>query len=184
MFMKSKGFLALAVAAAGLVTAASLAGCGGADATRDAPSEESEVPAVGGDAVVGSVWPGGTTPPIAYEAAPRYRAVGFYGAAGEDVVATIRSDDGVAVAHLVDDTFAPLAVEREVHDPARGARVASRLPRTGVFYVVFRERDLRAATFTVSLWKSSLSGDAVVGGAYTIEDAGLWSDEPSPPDEA
>lgn len=113
--------------------------------------EAGELRALLPNEIVGTIAPGQTSAPIAYENPPRYRALSFAGLAGEPVEVWVRSSDGDAVAYLVGSRWKTIASNDDADETTHDARISTVLPETGTYHVVFRERDLEPATFTVSL---------------------------------
>lgn len=135
------------------LTGAVLAGCTTEAVDEATAADEAELRALAANEIVGTIAFGQTSDPIAYASPPRYRALRFQGAAGDHVEAWIRSADGDAVAFLVDASFKSIARNDDADATTKDARLAAKLRSSGEHYVVFRERDLEPATFTVALAK-------------------------------
>ena len=106
--------------------------------------------------IVGSLDYGQTSAPVAYTASPRFRAFKLAGQKGDRVEVEVRSDDGDAVAWLLDDSFRTLAFNDDASRATLDSRLAvtlpgNRRPEIVTYYVVFREYDLAKARFTVAL---------------------------------
>lgn len=103
--------------------------------------------------VVGSLDYGQTSAPVAYTNNPRYRAFKFAGAAGDAIDVWVRSQDGDAVAWVLDNDFKSLGYNDDADSTTTDAHVSVTLPANAsqTHYIVFREFDQQKATFTVSL---------------------------------
>ena len=101
--------------------------------------------------IVGSIALGETSAAIAYTNPPRYRALAFVGTAGASVDAWVRSTDGDALGWIVTSSFKSVASNDDAHAGTTDAHLTAKLPATGTYYVVFRERDHESAHFTVTL---------------------------------
>jgi hypothetical protein len=104
--------------------------------------------------VMGPMSYGDSSAPIAYTNPPKYRALRFNGISGDNVDIVVRSQDGDAEAWLLDSEFGILAFNDD--DPAGGttdSHISATLPSTGSvkYYVAFRDKFTRSATFTVNL---------------------------------
>jgi hypothetical protein len=139
--------------ALGFVALAALAPACSAEAPETAVSEDAELRALLPGEILGSLGPGQTSAPVAYTSPPRYRAFSFSGTAGDAVEAWVRSEDGDALAFLTNAQFKSLSRNDDASPDTTDARLVTTLPSTGTYYVVFRERDMEPATFTVSLTK-------------------------------
>ena len=107
--------------------------------------------------IVGSLDYGQTSDPVAYKSSPTYRAFKFAGDKGDKVDITVSSDDGDAVAWLLDNSFRTIAKN---DDAAEGGTLDSHITTTlpanrtasiRTYYIVFREYSYAKATFTVGL---------------------------------
>lgn len=114
------------------------------------PPEEGPVPNSGVE-IVGSI-AYGERRDIAYTNPPKYRALAFKGARGEDVIADAAASTTSrrAVAWIADDAFHRW--EFPAAESADGVtQVSLTLPESGTYYVVVREAELRDATFSISI---------------------------------
>ena len=126
------------------VVLALVSGCAAttdADDDEVVSSEASELTGVTPDAVVGTKQYGETRE-VAYTSTPRYRAFVFDGIKGDWLNVTVASSTGSIRAWVTDDRFL---------EQPRGAVMALR--KSGRFYIVVREGELRDATLTVTLKK-------------------------------
>jgi hypothetical protein len=121
--------------------------------------------------VLGALAYGETSRPTPYSNPPRYRAYFFVGVAGDSVDLWARSSDGDAVMWLATSTFKAIAFDDDADASTHDAHIATMLPESGTFYVVFRERDLEPATFSVTL-AGSPANDAGNAGDAGDTDAG------------
>jgi hypothetical protein len=116
---------------------------------------ESDLGTVGPASVVGSIVPGTSSAPIRYSATPKYRALSFTASAGDRFEAWVRSTDGDAVAWITDATFKSLATNDDASPGTHDAHVLATIEKTGLQYLVFRERDFEPAVFTASLARAA-----------------------------
>jgi hypothetical protein len=135
-----------------------------------AGAAESDLGAVGPASVVGSIVPGTSSAPIRYSATPKYRALSFTANAGDRLDAWVRSTDGDAVAWITDATFKSLATNDDASATTHDAHVLATIEKTGLQYLVFRERDFEPATFTASLARAADSAPTP-GTSCPTEDA-------------
>lgn len=138
------------IALLGCLSTMSLTACGQAGSESTASSSGEALTALTADEIVGTMVYGDTRASIAYTNPPRYRAFQFRGASGDAVDAWVRSTNGVAMAWLLDDSFANVAYGVNT-TPASDAHLTATLPAAGTYYVAFREASLNSATFNVSL---------------------------------
>jgi hypothetical protein len=85
-------------------------------------------------------------------------AIRFEGAQNDLVDAYVQSDDGHALAWVVDSDFQVVGYMDDPFVPTYRAHVQTPLPESGTYYIVFRELSLRPATFTVTLQGTPASG--------------------------
>ncbi len=88
---------------------------------------------------------------VEYWGTPRYLAYTILGGKGDEVDLWVRSDDGDAVAWLLDDNFRILAANDDAAEGTLDSNIVATLPKEGGYYLVFREYYGEAATFEVSL---------------------------------
>jgi hypothetical protein len=89
---------------------------------------------------------------VGYFNPPRYRALKFTAAKDDVVDVWVRSDDGDAVAWILDVNHEPLAWNDDAHSGTRDAHIRLVIPSwQPVFYIVFREFELNFSHFTVHL---------------------------------
>lgn len=103
--------------------------------------------------LLGTLKTGEMVGPVAYQAAPKFRAYKFKGATNLRVDIWVRSEDGDAIAWLLDSSFKTLAKNDDDDSKTQDSHIEIRLPKRDdpTFYIVFRELDLQAANFTVEL---------------------------------
>jgi hypothetical protein len=103
--------------------------------------------------IVGSLDYNTVSAPIAYTSKPRYRVFKFAGNEGDKVDVWVRSNDGDAVAWILDSNFKTLAMNDDADDTTTDAHVTAVLPKSAsaTHYLAFRDFYLAPATFTVSL---------------------------------
>lgn len=119
--------------------------------------------------IVGSLGYGQTSAAIHYTSAPRFRAVKFGGSPGDQVDVRVHSTSGDAVAWVLDNSFHILGLNDDADDSTLDSHVALTLPANPsvTHYIVFRDYDLAAHTFTVTLG----------GGAPMTYDTSCTTDE-------
>ncbi len=102
---------------------------------------------------LGTLSYGETSTSKPYTRTPRYRAFKFEGAVNDKVDVWVRSDDGDAVAWLLDKSFKVIASNDDANDSTLDAHLAVTLPAsTGTtHYIVYRDHGLSSSHFTVSL---------------------------------
>jgi hypothetical protein len=135
-----------------LFSATLAAGCSGAGATADTDfssldSSDAKADGLGRFRVVGTLGYGDTTT-VDYSNPPRYRALKFQGADGDDVTVTVHSDDGVAKLWVLDGSKQILGADTGADATVHLTLSAQAVP---THYIVLRELDLQSASFTVSL---------------------------------
>lgn len=103
--------------------------------------------------IVGSLDYGQTSASVAYSKRPRYRAFKFGGSAGDVIDVSVRSNDGDAVAWVLDNSFRVLASNDDADDTTTDALIHLTLPANAsiTHYIVFRDYDLAKSHFTVEL---------------------------------
>jgi hypothetical protein len=75
----------------------------------------------------------------------------FAGHAGDDVEIFVRSTNGDPVGFLLDDNDDVVAVNDDADGNISDAHLAATLPRTGTYYIAFREYSYGPAAFSVEL---------------------------------
>ncbi len=102
---------------------------------------------------LGTLTFGQTSASKTYSKTPRYRAFKFDGAANDKVDVWVRSDDGDAVAWLLDKSFHVLASNDDANDSTLDAHLTATLPASTstTHYIVYRDYGLSISHFTVSL---------------------------------
>ena len=106
--------------------------------------------------LLGTLSYGDTSDSVSYKNPPKYLAYKFMGVEGDEVSVTVQSDDGVASVWILDG-------KKQILDQVDGAKAIESagsmalstvtLPASTLktHYIVFREKSLKAASFTVSL---------------------------------
>jgi hypothetical protein len=117
-------------------------------------SDDAELRALSPAEIVGTLAYGQTSAPVAYTKTPLYRAFRFDGIKGDAINAWVRSNDGDARAWLLADSFATITSNLDAAPGNKDAHLEATLPRSGTYYVVFRETARKNAAFTVSLDKA------------------------------
>jgi hypothetical protein len=107
--------------------------------------------------IVGSLDYGQTSDAVAYSKSPRYRTFKFAGNAGDQVDVWVRSQDGDAVAWVLDDHWHILAANDDADATTFDAHVQLTLGASdsATHYIVFREYGWQQAHFTVELTGAS-----------------------------
>jgi hypothetical protein len=113
-------------------------------------TDEAALRTLTGAEISGSITFGQTVNAIAYTNTPLYRAYRLQGNAGDIVDAWIRSSNGDARAWLLDSAFQNI-VAADNSEGTTNARLVTTLKKTGTFYIAFREKTQRNATFQVAL---------------------------------
>lgn len=105
--------------------------------------------------VVGTLLHGETSGLVGYIYPPRYRAFKFAAAPGDRFDIWVASEDGDAVAWVLDTYFHALAWNDDAHKGTTDAHLALTIPSNHtVFYIVFREYSLAFSHFRVRLsWR-------------------------------
>jgi hypothetical protein len=143
----------------GAVTAMFLVGCGGKPAINDSfndlagADEKSDVFSKRMK-LLGSL-DYGQSATADYHNPPRYRAYKFGGKKGDAVTIDVQSEDGDAVAWLVDNSFKVVASNDDFGD-STNSHIEAKLPGNTnpdviTYYIIFREYSLEDASFSVSL---------------------------------
>ncbi|HEY4180921.1 MAG TPA: hypothetical protein VGM90_28960 [Kofleriaceae bacterium] len=116
---------------------------------------------------LGTLAYGDTSASKAYSKTPRYRAYKFDGTAGDKVDVWVRSEDGDAVAWLLDKSYHVLASNDDGDDSTLDSHLVATLPdsTSTTHWIVYREYNRSSAHFTVELgggpaWSSSCQTDA------------------------
>jgi hypothetical protein len=105
--------------------------------------------------VVGTLLHGETSGLVGYIYPPRYRAFKFAAAQHDRFDIRVASEDGDAVAWVLDTNFHALAWNDDAHKGTTDAHIALTIPSNQpVFYIVFREYNLAFSHFRVQLkWR-------------------------------
>jgi hypothetical protein len=128
------------------------AACGGNPSDDASESvSESELRALKPAEIVGPIASGQTVGPIPYSKQPNFRALSFSGAKGDNVDIWVRSSDGDARAWLTSSAFTTLATSDDAAPGVRDAHLVHTLTNAGTYYIVWREKNLAASSFSVSL---------------------------------
>jgi hypothetical protein len=101
--------------------------------------------------VVGSLDYGATPLKVKYSKTPTYRAVSFFGLVGDPVDIWIRSAQGDAVGWLLDSSYKVVVKNDDADSNTSDSHLATTLPKSGTFYIVFRDYDYASHYFTVEL---------------------------------
>ena len=105
--------------------------------------------------VVGTLLHGETSGLVGYIHPPRYRAFQFAAAEHDRFDIWVASEDGDAVAWVLDTNFHALGWNDDAHKGTTDAHIALTIPSNQpVFYIVFREYNLAFSHFRVQLkWR-------------------------------
>jgi hypothetical protein len=129
-----------------------IAACDGTTADPNAASDDqAQVISSSAVKVVSAMQYGDTSTTVQYTDSPKYRAVSFQALAGDRIDAWVRSDDGDAVAWLLDSQFHVLARNDNASYGESNSHIAHKVTTSGMYYVSFREHDGAASTFKVFL---------------------------------
>lgn len=111
---------------------------------------------------VGTLQYGQASSPFNYTKTPRFRAVRFDGAAGDDVDVWVRSTNGDPVAWILDSSFRVLGSNDDADEATLDAHITLTLPPSNAarHYIVMRDYDTRPARFTVELLGGPSDADA------------------------
>ena len=103
--------------------------------------------------IVGSLAYGERSNEVRYRFPPRYRIFKFAADAGDVVDVSVMSEDGDAIAWVLDDSLTALAFNDDAEAGTLDARLQLTIPEhaSRTHYIVFREYFHDAARFTVSL---------------------------------
>jgi hypothetical protein len=105
---------------------------------------------------LGTLKNGQTSEPVAYTSSPPYRGFTFTGSTGDAIDVWVRSEDGDAVAWLLDQNFNVIASNDDAEGTLDSHVTATLTGATNAtFHIVFREYDDHDATFRVTLIGSS-----------------------------
>ena len=153
--------LAFGAAIAATTALAALPACTSTSKTDDVAEDFAELAgaAPGGKAdgfenmIVGSLAYGETSAPVRYRFPPRYRIFKFAADPGDVVDVAVTSQDGDAVAWVLDDTLVAIAFNDDADGSTFDAAIHLEIPAhpSRTHYIVFREYFHDRATFQVSL---------------------------------
>jgi hypothetical protein len=101
--------------------------------------------------VVGSIEYGQTSADVKYSSSPKYRAFSFTAQKGDHVDAWVRSDDGDAMAWLLNARFEILDKNDNAATGVSDSHIQHTLGVAGTHYIAFREHDSQSASFKVYL---------------------------------
>jgi hypothetical protein len=96
----------------------------------------------------------GDTRTVSYDYPPAFRAFGFDAKAGDAITVTVSSLNGDAMAWITDSNYNVLAANDDASAQTLDSKVTYTIPKSSTkrtFRLVFRDYDLMAATFRVSL---------------------------------
>ena len=126
--------------------------------------------------LLGSLDYGQSAASAKYTHSPRYRAYKFGGNEGDRVDVWVRSNDGDAVAWVLDNSFQVVASNDDADDTTLDAHVVTTLPASDsiTHYIVYRDYSLATAHFSVDLaaQPTCTTDDDCVGFASGAQDAG------------
>lgn len=150
------------VAAACLLSLASVAACTASATDEEAAASESELRSLSSSEILGEI-PFGTSTDAAHSGTPKYRAYWFNAQAGDKLDIWVRSQNTDARAWLLDDGFRTLKwnndanASNEAEDDATttDSNITYAVPRTGKYYVAFRGQLGAAANFSVRVDRTS-----------------------------
>jgi hypothetical protein len=122
--------------------------------------------------LIGSLDYGQTSSRVTHTGTPTYRAFKFAGQVGDVVDIWVRSDDGDAVAWLLNDNFKTLASNDDADETTLDSHLhfkltANRSAEDHTYYVAFREYSHDRAHFTVELQGPACSYG---GKSYSVGD--------------
>ena len=107
----------------------------------------------------------GATVPAAYTGATTYMAYSFPGTKGESVNIWVRGSAGAdAEAWLLRSDFSELSSNDNASTGVLDSNILAVLPKTQTYYIAFKEKHGKAATFNVSLACAGAAIDAGGGG--------------------
>ncbi len=158
MFTKSISF---ALSALAITAAAATPACSSADSTKESAADTRSAITVTSAMIVGSLDFPQTTATTTYTSTPAYRAYKFGGSAGDKVDVWVRSNDGDALAWILDDNFHTLAT----NDDASASTTDSHMTwtvaagETFTHYVVFRDYYRATSHFTVQFTGTKATPD-------------------------
>ena len=115
--------------------------------------------------VVGTLLRGETSALVGYIHPPRYRAFKFAAAQHDRFDIRVMSEDGDAVAWVLDENFHVLAWNDDAHQGTTDAHIELTIPASHpVLYIVFREFSLAFSHFRVRLaWRGYDSAEPTSG---------------------
>jgi len=112
----------------------------------------------------------GQTALVGYFNPPRYRAFRFAAGQHDRMDIWVRSNDGDAVAWLLDTNFNTLAWNDDAQTGTTDAHIVLTIPSVQpIFYIVFREYKLAFSHFSVQLqWRGRKTGESADEGRQPI----------------
>ncbi|MFO0664753.1 MAG: hypothetical protein U0174_12430 [Polyangiaceae bacterium] len=129
--------------------------CASTNGADDGNSEQVSANDLSGSAVL-TVGPisVGQTKSAAYNKTPKWRAFSFTANKGDTAEFWVRSTvGGDAEAFVVTSQFVTLASNFDADATTKNARVSAVIPKTGNYYIVFRDSSAKATTFAVEYVK-------------------------------
>lgn len=110
--------------------------------------------------VVGTLQYGQVSSAFRYTKTPRFRAIRFDGAEGDQVDVWVRSEDGDPVAWILDGSFRVLGSNDDADATTLDSHIVLTLPAASSprHWIVVRDYDIAPAWFTVELAGGSASG--------------------------
>ena len=138
--------------------------------------------------LLGSLASGQPSDSVSYTTPPKYRGFSFIGHVGEQADVWVRSDDGDAVAWVVDNSFNRLAQNDDADSTSLDAHITLKLPANSPetsqkYYIIFTEYSGNAAHFTVEVVVTgSTSGNVFTPVDCRVNSglpplAGRWKDD-------
>src|SRR5437588_3914267 len=126
--------------------------------------------------VLGPLLHGQTSDLVGYIHPPRYRAFRFAAAQYDRIDVWVRSEDGDAVAWVLDTNYQTLAWNDDAHPGTTDAHIVLTIPSSQpVFYIVFREYSLAFSHFRVRLkWEGRQLTPGPTGDAHRPGLAALY----------
>jgi hypothetical protein len=116
--------------------------------------------------ILGSLDYGQSAPSTKYTKTPRYRAYKFAGYEGDRVDVWVRSNDGDAVAWVLDNSFHVVASNDDADDSTLDSHIVTTLPANDsiTHYIVYRDYSTSTAHFSLDLavqpYDTSCASDA------------------------
>lgn len=146
----------------GAVALLTVAGCAGTKPELDdtfsdlAGADEKSDKFTGKFSLVGSLDYGQTSAAVAYKNPPKYRAFKFGGSRGDVVDIDVTSTKGDAVTFLLDNAFNIVAKNDDASASTLDSHITATLPGNRnpdivTYYIAFRDYNLKAASFKVTL---------------------------------